>query len=111
MKIQEQTKGAVLVLKPSGPLVAADAAPFRERALAAAQQTFGRVVIDAAAIAYVDSGGLEALLDVTEQMQQSGRTLKLCGAPQTIHEVLDITGLADMFEHFDDMNEALRSFL
>src|SRR5436189_266543 len=58
MKIQEQTKGAVLVLKPSGPLVAAEAAPFRERALAAAQQTFGRIVVDATAIAYVDRRAL-----------------------------------------------------
>jgi anti-sigma B factor antagonist len=111
MKIQELTKGAVLILAPAGPLIAADAEQFRERAMAAAHQTLGRVVVDAAAIPYVDSRGLEMLLDVTEQLQQSGRALKVCGANQTVREILSITGLADMFEHFDDVNEAVRSFL
>jgi anti-sigma B factor antagonist len=111
MKILELTKGAVLILKPGGPLTAADAEMFRERAMAASQQTLGRIVIDATAIACVDSRGLEVLLDVTEHMHQSGRALKLCGATPTVREVLNITGLADMFEHFDDTNEAVRSFL
>ena len=99
------------MLKPGGPLIAADADLFRERAMAAAHQTLGRVVIDATAIPYVDSRGLEVLLDVTEQLQQSGRALKLCGVNQNIREVLNLTGLADMFEHFEDASEAVRSFL
>ena len=111
MKVLEQSQGAVTVVKPSGPLIATDADEFRERALALADQNLGRMVIDASAVTYVDSRGLEVLLDLTEQMQNGGRALKLCATNSTVTESLKLTGLWNMFEYFDDVNQAVRSFL
>ena len=44
-------------------------------------------------------------------MSQSGQTLKICGANDTVREVLELTNLAALFEHFEDVNGAVRSFL
>ena len=41
-------------------------------------QSLGRVVLDAGAIPFVDSRGLEVLVEVTEELGQGGRALKLC---------------------------------
>ncbi|MBL9031538.1 MAG: STAS domain-containing protein [Phycisphaerae bacterium] len=111
MEITETTKGAVLVLRPRGPLCGTDASQLRERATAAAAESMGRLVLDASAVPFVDSVGLEALADVGDVLGQTGHTLRLAGANETVREVLDLTDLASQFEHFEDVNAAVRSFL
>ena len=111
MDIVEINQGAVTVLKVSGPLNGEAAADFRGRALEAARRTMGRVVVDAAAVPFADSGGVEALVDVTEQLAEGGRSLKLCAPSATVREVLELTGWAEEFEFFDDVTSGVRSFL
>ncbi|MGE5610529.1 MAG: STAS domain-containing protein [Bacillota bacterium] len=111
MEIQEQQQGAVTVLKPMGPLIQADAEQFHGSVLQTIDKSLGRVVIDASGIAFVDSQGLEALVDLTEHLSESGRVLKLCTANETLREVLGLTGWSDAFEYFEDVNSGVRSFL
>jgi anti-anti-sigma factor len=110
MKVLEQRQGAVTVLRPSGPLVASEAEAFKARVLEALGESRGRFVLDVSDIAFVDSAGLESLLDVTEGAG-GGQGLKICGANETLRQVLELTGLARLFEHFEDANTAVRSFL
>ena len=110
MEIQEQRQGAVTVLKPLGALCQDDAECFKKRMLEVLGKTLGRFVVDASAVAFVDSRGLEALVEVTEVLAQSGLALKLCGANDTLREVFDMTELSSMFESFEDTNSAVRSF-
>lgn len=111
MRIEEHRHGAVTVLAPSGPLVQDDARAVRDRALAIAQRALGRLVLDAAAVAYADSAGLEALLDISEALAESGQALRLAAANETLREVLELTEIAGLFEHYEDVNSAVRSFL
>ena len=111
MKITEQRQGAVSVVRPSGPLTAAEAPLLREHVGRELAGNLGRVVLDMSEIPYVDSAGLEALLDITERMSQSAQVLRLCGANKTVREVLSLTDLAPMFDHFEDATTAVRSFL
>jgi len=37
--------------------------------------------------------------------------LRLCAANKTVREVLDLTDLAGLFDHFEDATTAVRSFL
>ena len=111
MDIQEQRQGAVTVLKPQGPLVAQDADQFQVSLTAVLATSLGRFVVDASEIPYVDSRGLEVLKEATEQLSDSGQALRLCGANETVREVLDLTDLSRLFEHYQDVNSAVRSFL
>ena len=111
MKIQESKQGAVTVLKPGGPLIQTDAAEFKTVATRVMETSLGRFVVDLSAIPYVDSLGLETLVDVTEQLATSGQSLKLCAVNKTLREVLNLAGVGSLFEHFDDVNTAIRSFL
>jgi anti-sigma B factor antagonist len=111
MEIQEQQQGAVVVLKPVGPLIQAEAEPFRARMQEALGRSLGRVVLDASAIPFVDSAGLEALVDFTERLADGGRALKLCGASEMLREIFELTGWGDAFEYFADAASAARSFL
>jgi anti-anti-sigma factor len=111
MEIFDQTQGAVRVLKPRGPLSAQDAEDFKSRASGAATECLGRLLIDASGIPFADSRGLEVLAELSEELAQSGQALKLCCATETLREVLDLTDLAELFEFYDDVNAAVRSFL
>lgn len=111
MQISEQRHGAVMVVKPEGALVEEGVGPFRERLEKLHREAMGRVVVDFSGVPFVDSGGLEALLGITEQMAEQGRALRLCGVNETVREVLELTELSPLFEQYDDTTHAVRSFL
>jgi stage II sporulation protein AA (anti-sigma F factor antagonist) len=111
MKITEQRQGAVLVLKPDGALVEQECASFKAKLAEATGASLGRFVLDLSAVPFVDSRGLEALVEATEELGKSGQALRLCAVNKTIREVFDLTDLTNLFEHFEDANTAVRSFL
>lgn len=111
MKLHEQKHGAVTVIRPEGPLVEEHAQTLKTNLLSAMSGSLGRVVVDLSAVPFVDSRGLETLVDLTEEMAKSGQALKLCAPNKTVREVLELTALVSMFDHFDDLNSAVRSFL
>jgi len=111
MKIVEKQQGAVIVLKPEGPLIESAVVEFKQRVLKTLAQSMGRFIVDMSAVPYVDSAGLEGLLFVSEELAKGGQVLRLCTANKTVREVLDLTDLASHFDHFDDANTAVRSFL
>lgn len=111
MEIQQTMIGAACVLKPGAALLEADAPQLRRAAEEASQRCAGRVVLDASLIAYVDSAGVEAMLDITDALGRAGRSLKICGANPTLRQVLRLTGVAGAFEFYDEVNAGIRSFL
>src|SRR4051812_41449706 len=111
MKITETRQGAVIVLKPEGPLIEQDAEALKAKLLNTLGASLGRFIVDMSAIPYVDSKGLEALAEVTEELGRGGQALRMCAANKTVREVLELTDLANSFEHFEDANTAVRSFL
>jgi anti-sigma B factor antagonist len=106
-----QQRGAVVVVRPTGPLTGTEAEAFKTRIRELLHENLGRVVIDVSALPYVDSSGLESLADLAQELAQSGKGLKLCAANETLRQVIELTGLSPQFEHFEDTNAAVRSFL
>lgn len=111
MDIVEQRHGAVTVLKPAGPLIGPDAEQFKLRLVDTMTSSLGRFVIDASEVPFVDSRGLEVLKEATDDLSTSGQSLRLCGVNETVREVLQVTDLAGLFEHYQDVTSAVRSFL
>jgi anti-anti-sigma factor len=111
MELVEFRQGAVTVLKPTGPLLEADANEFLARGKDVLAKSLGRFVLDAGGIAYADSRGLEAILELSEAVSESGQMMKVCGETETLREVLDLTEIAPLMEHYDDVVTAVRSFL
>ena len=99
------------MLKPVGPLMAGDAEQFKNSALQQAAKSLGRLVVDASAVPFLDSLGIECLIDLSDALFGGGRALKLCGANETVKEALDLAGYAASFEFIDDLNTGVRSFL
>lgn len=111
MEFVEQRHGAVTVIRPGGALTEPDAEGFRNRLFEAVAASMGRLVVDASEIAFVDSAGIEVLLDLSDRLADSGGSLRLIHVNETLREVFDLTESAGAFECFDDANSAVRSFL
>ena len=111
MDFESQQVGAVAVLKPKGPVTGNDADELKGLLLNAVGDHLGRVVVDASGIPFVDSRGLEVFVEVSDELAQGGRVLKLSNVSETLREVLAITDLLSIFEHYEDVNSAVRSFL
>lgn len=111
MRIEEIRHGGVTVIRPVGPLIRSDAEQLRVHSRASAERALGRVVFDMAAVPYADSLGLEALADLAEEMAAAGRELKLTAVNETLREVFELTELSVLFEHYEDVGAAARSFL
>jgi anti-anti-sigma factor len=111
MKIGQQQHGAVMVLKPEGPLNEPEVAEFTGSLRSLLLSSMGRVVVEMSGVPFVDSAGLEALLDVSDEQSAGGRSLKLCGVNKTVRQVLELTEIDSQFDLYEDVNSAVRSFL
>ena len=111
MDITEERHGAVVVVRPNGALVQDGAWAFRQRVAQVLDRSLGRLVVGLSSVPYADSGGLEALVELSDQLGQTGRALKLCSANETLREVFHLTDIAMLFEQYDDATSAVRSFL
>lgn len=111
MEIDRQQVGAVAVFKPRGPVTGSEAEELKGFLLEAVSSNLGRLVVDASDIAFVDSRGLEVLIEVSDELAHGGRVLKLSSVGETLREVLSITDVLSSFEHYEDVNSAVRSFL
>lgn len=111
MEFVEQRQGAVSVIRPAGALTEIEREQFAGKIFAMIEASMGRVVLDASDIPYVDSAGLEALLDASDKLAESGRALKIAHVNETLRETFDLTEVRDAFECYEDTNAAVRSFL
>lgn len=111
MTFDTQTIGAVTVLKPLGPIAnAEDSANLLEQSTKLVRSSLGRFVIDASEMSYVDSTGLETLVEVSNQLNSFGQTLKLCSIGETVSETIRVTHTSDAFEPFEQVQDAVRSY-
>ena len=110
MKIEERQIGDVTVLSSDRPLVNVDADQLKGYLVAACGNQNDRIVLDATGIAYVDSYGLETLVDVAEMVASRGWKLALVGANETLREVMELTAVSHLFTHFDEVDVAVASF-
>jgi len=111
MTFEHQQIGAITVIRPIGPVAnAEDASHLFEQSSKVIRSSLGRFVLDASELSYVDSAGLEALVDIAEQLQIFGQALKICALGETLAETIRVTQTADSFEPFDLVQDAVRSY-
>ena len=108
MNIEQQQYGEVTVLKPQGPVIGTGVDQLAGQIAKVLEGDCRAIVLDTSRVTFVDSRGLEALVDATEELIRHGQVLKLAGANETLKEVLELTELASLFEQFDDADAAVR---
>ena len=68
-------------------------------------------VLEFSQVPFMDSRGLETLLDLADRQQESGLTTKVAGVPELCREIFELTGVSQRLDLFDSAESAVRSFL
>ena len=94
MTIEKTITGTAAALKIIGRLDTTTA-PELEATIDACVADIKELVLDCSALEYVSSAGLRVILKAQKLMSEQGE-LKLTNVNETIMEVFDITGFADI---------------
>ena len=94
MTIERNVNGTVITLKIVGRLDTSTA-PALEAAIDGFATDIKELILDCNALEYLSSAGLRVILKAQKQMNAQG-SMKLIGVNETIMEVFDITGFADI---------------
>lgn len=108
MKIEaERTARGGVVLRPNGQLDADHAPALKERIRQAADQGALWVVVDLAAVEFVDSSGLSALVSGMKSLRAKGGTLCLSAPRPQALTALRLTMLDRVFAIYTSVDEAM----
>ncbi len=111
MKISEEMKGDVLVLRLSGKVIGGPELMDLKTAFEnAMNQERKKVLLDLGKVSWMDSSGLGVIVSGHTTISRAGGSLKILNATKKIHELFIITKLITIFETFTDEDEALKSF-
>lgn len=69
-----------------------------------------KLVADVTDVNYISSSGLRALLGSMRSCRAQDGDLRIAGVQPTVAEVLEISGLAELFVFCDDVDSAVQSF-
>ena len=94
MNIEKNVNGAVTTLKIIGRLDTTTA-PALEATIDGCIAGVEELILDCTALEYVSSAGLRVILKAQKLMNAQG-SMKLTGVNETVMEVFDLTGFADI---------------
>jgi len=111
MDIIERTVHAITILDLSGRLTIGEGAQLlKDKSESLVFQGRNRVIVNLAAVPYIDSGGLGQLVACYTTLAKAGGRLKLLNVGTKNHDLLSITKLVAVFDTFDTEREAIESY-
>jgi anti-sigma B factor antagonist len=108
-KVVEKYNAIVLEIKGNvmgGP----EAAEFNELIHKLADEGKKNIVVDLADVKFMNSSGIGMLISAFTTMKNGGGSLKLANATEKINSLLVITKLITIFEHYESVDLAIKSF-
>jgi anti-sigma B factor antagonist len=101
----------VLILDIHGRLVLGDeTVALRERVKKLIAAGHKRIIFDLKELAYMDSSGLSTMISSFVSVRNQGGQLKLVNLTQRVSDLMQITKLTTVFDLYDNIEDARRSF-
>jgi anti-sigma B factor antagonist len=111
MEITERRLADLTILDLSGKLtVGADTQLLNDKSESLVFQKRTQVILNLAAVPYIDSGGLGQLLACYSSFAKAGGRLTLANLTTRTHDLLSITKLVSVFETFETEDAAVQSY-
>ena len=109
--IVEKALGDVILLDLRGRItLGPETVLLRERVKRLADAGHARIVLNLELVDYIDSVGLGTLIASYTSVRKRGGDLKLLHLTRRVRDLLQITRLITVFETFEDLEAARRSF-
>ncbi len=112
MNVKTTRLGVGTYLQPNGALVEESLGDLRESVQALSQDGGPvHIVLDLCHVPFLDSAGLEYLLDLSVAQREAGGSLRLANANAIGRDVLAMTRLDRTIAVYQDLESAGRSFV
>jgi anti-sigma B factor antagonist len=111
MKLTDRMQEGVVVLEPKGKIMGGpDASLLHDKLYEYIKQDRRMVVVDLAQVDWMNSTGLGILISGYTTLRNNDGLLKLANVTDKIQSLLTITKLVSVFEAFDSVDDAVKSF-
>lgn len=111
MEITERVVGDVIVLDVTGKILLGEGdVQLRQAIQKHLRAGHRQLVLNLAGVPYMDSAGLGEMVRCYTTVAREGGSLKLLNATKRIKDLLTITKLITVFEHYDSEAEVISSF-
>lgn len=111
MKTEIQEYNGVKVLELQGELDCDVTGQFKTKIEDIIQSEGDSLILDMSKITFIDSEGLEHLLWARDYCSDNRIQLRLAAVNETCKKILEITRLDNEFDRYNDLSEALKSFV
>ncbi|UCG62794.1 MAG: STAS domain-containing protein [Candidatus Zixiibacteriota bacterium] len=111
MRLSDREQDGVVVLEPKGKIMGGpDASLLHDKLYEFIEQDKKKVVIDLSQVDWMNSTGLGILISGYTTLRNTNGELKLANVTEKIQSLLTITKLVTVFEAYDTVDEAVKSF-
>jgi anti-sigma B factor antagonist len=111
LEIQQREREGITILELNGRItMGSEATALREKIAQVTAEGKRSLVLEMAAVDFIDSTGLGALVICATSLRKAGGQMKLVAVNRRNIELLLMTKLATVFELFADEQDAINSF-
>lgn len=111
MTFPARTREGVTILEPAGKItIGRGDIELRDSVDETMEAGSSQLVVDFKRVTRMDSSGMAELVAAFKRISEAGGQMKLLRLPSNIRDVLTITQIAQVFDIYDDEDEAIGSF-
>jgi anti-sigma B factor antagonist len=110
MKILEEIKNQIGILRLTGRLDAASVNTIKENVNSLIGKKIKSIVIDMDEVDFIDSSGLGSLVSCLRVVNKEDGDIRLCSLQDQIRTLIELTRLHRVFQIFDDSDAAVKSY-
>ena len=111
MKIETQKYDNITVIELIGEFTAEFENQLYDRIEVVCNDNTMGIVIDLSNVGFIDSMGLEQLLEIRDYCHKNNHQIKLAGLDELCMKIMEITRLLPKFDIYDELSEAVKSFV
>ncbi len=91
------------VVAVAGEVDLETASQLGDHALEALREVSVHLALELSGVTFMDSTGLKVLLSILRRVELAHGTMALVGATRSVHRILELTGLDQAFDHYDEV--------
>ena len=106
MKVETRLVDGIRIMNLIGKLDSSTTPMAHERMMYIADIPATQVVLNLDQLEYVSSAGLSSILMMGRRLKQSGGKFNICQAREVVKEVLETSGVGEIVDVFESLDEA-----
>jgi anti-anti-sigma factor len=110
LEITERLENGIMILALDGRIDSEGAVQFDAALQKALQKGLYKIVLDMAAVRYLNSSGLRSLADVLTKSQAGGGGLRVVTPSERVRRIFEVAGFDKFFRPYESIEDAAASF-